>query len=66
MRKQLLAKDLADLKERRPPVGKLLFKVRVQSILRTKKAQQVAGACAGNLRKVADEVVRLEGAATCM
>ena len=63
LRKQLLAKDLADLKAGRRPVGKTAFKIRVRNICRTQRAQRVAANCARNLRKAAQTVLMRKGAA---
>ena len=63
LRRQLRAKDLADLAARRAPVGKAAFKIRVRNICRTKRAQRVAAAFARNLRRAAADVVRNKGAA---
>ena len=64
LRRQLRAKDLADLAAKRPPVTKAGFKLRVRSLIRTQKAQRVAANCAKGWRKVAQEVVRRKGAAS--
>jgi transposase len=43
VRRQMRLKDLEDLRCRRPALGKTATKARVRALLRTKKAQQVAG-----------------------
>ena len=64
LRRALLAKDLEDLKQGRPTLGKTAFKARVRAICASAKAKRVAAACVGNLHKVCKEVLRLKGAAT--
>jgi len=64
LRKKLRAMDLADATKKRPVLTKAKYTARVKRLLKTKKAQQVAGACARGLRKVCREVVRNHGAAT--
>ena len=48
----------------RAVLGKMAYKARIRSILKTKKAQQVAAAHAASLRKVCKEVVAKKGAAS--
>ena len=64
MRKQLRAKDLADLKARRRPVQKTALKQRVRALLRSAKAEEVAKNTFKNLRKTCQEVLKKKGAAT--
>ena len=64
LRRALLAKDLEDLKQGRPTLGKTAFKARVRAICASAKAKRVACACVNNLHKVCKEVLRLKGAAT--
>ena len=51
---------------RRPPLNKAAFRARVQSICKTKHAQAVAKKFAQVLRKVCEEVVAKQGAASRM
>ena len=64
LRRALLAKDLEDLKQGRPTLGKTAFKARVRAVCASAKAKRVASACVNNLHKVCKEVLRLKGAAT--
>jgi transposase len=64
LRRAVAAKDLVDLRCGRAPVDKAAFKLRVQRLLRTRKAQGVASNCTLNLKKVCAEVVRKDGAAS--
>ena len=64
LRKELLRRDLADLAARRAVLGKFAYKQRVQGILRSKKAQEVAANIAGGLRKVCKLVIKKKGAAS--
>ena len=51
---------------KRPPLNKAAFRARVQSICKTKHAQAVAKKFAQVLRKVSEEVVAKQGAASRM
>ena len=64
LRKELRARDVADLKARRPVPGKTAYRQRVRNILRSAKAQRRAAACAKGLRNVCIEVVLKKGAAS--
>ena len=64
LRKRLRALDLKDMVAKRPPMGKLAYRVRVRAVCRTRKAQRVDAACARGLRKVCREVIRKGGAAS--
>ena len=64
LRKKLRAMDLADAVAKRPALTKPLYVARVKRVLRSKKAQTVAAACATGFRKVRKEVVAKNGAAT--
>ena len=44
-------KDLADLRARRPAIGKTAYKARVRQLMKTKKAQAVASRIAEGFRK---------------
>ena len=60
----MVARDLADLKQGKPTVGKTAFKARVRAVCASVKARRVASACVINLRNVCEEVIRFKGAAT--
>ena len=64
LRKHLRKLDLEDLQRKWAPLTKPAYRVRVRSVLRTKKAQSVASSCALGLRKVCQEVVQKKGAAS--
>ena len=64
LRKKLRAMDLADAMAKRRVLSKAQYTARVKRVLRSKKLQSVAAACARGLRKVCAEVVRKQGAAT--
>lgn len=64
LRRRLLAKDLDDLVAKRAPLDKTAYRQRVRSICRSKRAQRVAANCAKGLRKVCQEVIYKQGAAT--
>ena len=64
LRKTLRARDLKDAVLKKKVLSKAAYRARVRQVLRTKKAQGVAAACAKGLRKVCLEVVRKKGAAT--
>ena len=63
VRRQMRFKDLEDLKRRRPPFGKTATKARLKALLRTKKAQKVAGRISLSLKGKCKEVIRKKGAA---
>ena len=62
VRKQLRAKDSADLKAGRPVPGKTAYKQRLRVLLRSPKAQSVAKAIAKGFRKTCAEVSKKGGA----
>ena len=64
LRKRLRAMDLADAVAKRRVLSKAQYTARVKRVLKSKKLQSVAAACARGLRKVCAEVVRKQGAAT--
>ena len=64
VRKRLLQMDLADLRAKRAPVGRTALQHRVRSILRSKRAQQVARNYVRSLRKVCQEVKARGGRAS--
>ena len=62
LRRQLLHRDLADLRARRPVLGAAGYRARVRAIIRTQKAREKAAKFAGDLRRVCKEVIRKKGA----
>ena len=64
LRQKLRAMDLADAVAKRRALTKPKYVARVKRVLRSKKAQAVAAACATGFRKVCKEVVAKKGAAT--
>ena len=62
LRRELLVKDLADLKARRAVLGPSGYKARVRAILASKRANLKAGKFAGDFRRVCKEVIRKKGA----
>ena len=64
LRKKLRQMDLADAVVGRAVLGKMAYKARIRSVIKTQKAQQVAAAHAASLRKVCKEVVAKKGAAS--
>lgn len=64
LRKTLVAMDLKDLNEGRDALDKAAFRLRVQRLLKTQRAQRVASNCALNLRKVC-QLVSASGGAAC-
>ena len=63
LRTKLRHMDLDDLRARRPPLSKASYVARVQRVLRSRRAQAVAGRFAGRLRKTCLLVVKGRGAA---
>ena len=63
LRRRLRLLDLNDLQKGRPAMTKHAYKKRVQSVLRSRKAQAVAQAKFKAFKKVCIEVVRKRGAA---
>ena len=64
LRRRLRALDLRDIQKKRPVLAKMAYVKRVRSVCRSKKAQQVAKACAKGWKRVCQEVVRKKGAAS--
>ena len=60
-RRQLRAKDLADLRTKRPVLTKEQYKARIRAICTSAKAQAVAKKFAADLRRVCKEVVEKKG-----
>lgn len=63
LRQRLRLRDLEDLRQGRPPLGKTAYKMRVKAVLKSKKAQDVAKAKFRAFKKVCCEVQRKKGAA---
>ena len=55
---------MADAVAKRRALTKPEYGARVKRVMQSKKAQSVAAACAGGLRKVCKEVVAKKGAAS--
>ena len=62
LRRKLRAMDLADAVAKRPSLGKQEYKARVQGVLKSRKAQQVAANCATSFKKTCREVAQRKGA----
>ena len=63
LRRELVALDLKDLKNRRPALGKAAFKKRVRSLCHSQRAKAVARNVAKSWRKTCVAVVAARGAA---
>ena len=50
------------MNQKRPVLGKSAYRVRVRSVLRSRKAQTVAGNIVKGYRKVCQKVVAVKGA----
>jgi transposase len=64
MRAQLRRRDLKDLRDGRPALGKMAYKVRLTRFLKTRRAQDVAKAKFNAFKKVCREVKNKRGAAS--
>ena len=64
LRRKLRSLDLADLRAKRAPVNRAQLQACARSIVRSKKANQVARNCARSLKQVCEEVVKSGGKAT--
>jgi len=62
-RKKLRNMDLQDLKLKRPALSKMAYKLRVQSVFKSKRAQNVASAFAKKFRSTCSQVSKRNGAA---
>ena len=62
LRAKLRRMDLQDLKQKRKPLAKAAYKQRVQKVLKSKKAQDVAKACARKFRVIC-KAVAVDGTA---
>jgi hypothetical protein len=56
--------DLGDLVAKRQVLGKMAFKARLQRLIKTTKAKEVAANCVRNLLKTATVVSKKGGAAS--
>ena len=56
--------DLQDWNAKRPPLGRTAYRARLRAVLRSKKAQSVAGRYAAGLLNVCKEVLQKKGAAS--
>ena len=63
VRRELRLRDLADMKNKRAPLGKSAYTLRLKTLLRGKRAQEVAGHCARKFRCTCLEVMKNKGAA---
>ena len=64
LRRMLRNADLLDLKNKRPPLGKMAYQLRIRTICRSAKAQKVGANFARGLVNVCKEVILKKGAAT--
>ena len=62
LRRELLRRDLQDLKDKRPVLKKPAYLKRVQAVCRSARAQEVAANCALNFRKACQQVSDAGGA----
>ena len=62
VRRKLRIMDLQDLKKKRKPLSKMAYKLRVQTVFKSKKAQDVAKAIARKFRETCREVSLRDGA----
>ena len=62
-RRQLRLKDLEDIRQKRPVLGKMAYIQRVKVLFRSKKAQDVAKQYAKKLKSTCKEIVNRKGAA---
>ena len=63
VRKQLRVRDLRDLANGVPVLGRTMYRERMKRLLRSQRAQQVAKRLAANFRIVCKRVVEASGAA---
>ena len=64
MHKKLRRMDLADLRKKRKPLGKVAYHARLKAVINSVAAQKVAKKFANRLRKTCREVVDRKGAAS--
>ena len=64
MRTQLRLRDLRDLRDGKPALGKMAYKARVKAFLKTRKAQNAAKRQWGSMRPVASIIIRKRRAAS--
>ena len=63
LRRKLRLMDLADLRKKRPALGKTAYITRVKGVIKTANAQKVAKNIAKRFRKACQQVDRRGGAA---
>ena len=63
LRRAFHTRDLKDFQAKRRPLWKSAYRRRLAGLCRSQKAKRVAMACARNLRKVCQAVIRKRGAA---
>ena len=64
LRREMRRRDLQDWNAKRPPLGRTAYRARLRAVLRSKKAQGVAGRLAAGLLNVCKEVLKKKGAAS--
>ena len=64
VRKQLRARDMAELRARRVVPGKMAYTMRVKKLLKSRRAQQVASKIALGFKRVCMQVAANKGAAS--
>ena len=64
LRREMRRRDLQDWNAKRPLVGRTAYTARLRAVLRSKKAQGVAGRFAAGLLNVCKEVLKKKGAAS--
>ena len=64
LRRELRRRDLQDWNAKRPPLGRIAYRARLRAVLKSKKAQGVAGRYAAGLLNVCKEIVQKKGAAS--
>ena len=62
-RRQLRLKDLEDIRQKRPVLGKLAYTQRVKALFRSKRAQDVAKQFAKKLKSTCKQIIKRKGAA---
>ena len=62
LRRELLVRDLADLKARRAVPGPAAYRARARAIMASKRANLKAAMFAGDFRRACKEVIRKKGA----
>ena len=62
LKRELRKRNLEDLRQKRPVLGKTAYRARVRSVLRSRKANATAASIAKGFRKVCRKVVANKGA----